>query len=612
MRSLTITGLLALAVGSVSAVAAAQDTGKRAPFWPATSGPPVVKEWYSDIPWHQKLGTYAGNEIDEALVLPYDALGTKAKAYCTNHKLGQEECMLELGINNILGTLRTDRLYAPQDQKIKAAPECQDPALPCMEVMLELSSFWTRSNGSDVALEQRPLGHEPAPDGHYGGYVITDGSSYAPQMPWYMAHYCDSLFPQGVNDVQDPVCYGDYLSPMNSGFNAQGKAATDWPRSVPWSVFPSTASGPGNHCREGETKCTLAMAGFDLGEVPPNPENLQYGKYNENLLAWFNAALKSFPNDVGQAELQHHFPWSGAEIAWETFLYPQAVLNPFLGQYAYRQTAPPNGPGCDVTVNGPATTNCFNTAINVGDVYLYPRKCTLGDLAGANVARLRQCGLNYELHHNGYYSQWPESFWPDVKAANMIANQYGRTSFMFAGVPGLQLPVPFYKVPGSDSGLSIYEQVYNASIFSLYLPMANVADVTHAFTSPQLHRQGVLPYVAHEQPHGGGSVAVRGRHQREGAVAQRIPDAADVRRVRRWQVREVRPQDVRGGLRPRDGPGALSQPYLRRVPRAQRQRRADQHRGQARRGAPGIHDGREVQALSCRKRTTPSPGRSCP
>ena len=26
----------------------------------------------------------------------------------------------------------------------------------------------------------------------------------------------------------------------------------------------------------------------------------------------------------------------------------------------------------------------------------------------------------------------------------MIANQYGRTSFLFAGVPGMQMPVSFY------------------------------------------------------------------------------------------------------------------------------------------------------------------------
>ncbi len=128
---------------------------------------PLVKEWYSDIPWHQKLGTFAGNEIDEALVLPYDALGAQEKAFCTSKNLKQEDCMLELGVNNILGMLRTDTLYAPQDPKIKAAPSARIRALPCIEVMLELSSFWTRSTGSAVALQPRPFGtgQRRIPDG---------------------------------------------------------------------------------------------------------------------------------------------------------------------------------------------------------------------------------------------------------------------------------------------------------------------------------------------------------------------------------------------------------------------------------------------------------------
>src|SRR5258706_5418961 len=232
MRSLTIARLIAaLTVGTFVLVAAAQKTGNRAPFWPGTNGPPVVKEWYSDIPWNQKLGTYAGNRIDEPLVLPYEALGEQEKAFCTNHRphrLTPEECMVEIGINNILGTLRIDTLYSPQDPKIRAAKECQDPALPCIEVMLELSSFWTRSTGSAIELQARPFGTEPpVSDGlvpprndFYGGYTITDGTTYAPQMPWFMSHYCDSGFKPGIKDVQDPVCYGDYISPMNAGFNA--------------------------------------------------------------------------------------------------------------------------------------------------------------------------------------------------------------------------------------------------------------------------------------------------------------------------------------------------------------------------------------------------------
>ena len=475
--------IFALVAGCVAAVAVAQQSSdrERAPFWPNTSGPSLFKEWYSDIPWHQKLGTYAGNEIDEALVLPYEALGENEKAYCTGHNITQEECMLETGINNILGVFRIDTPYDPQDSKIKAAPECKDPRLPCVEVRLELSSFWTRSTGSAIELQPRPFGREPPDHDFYDGYVVTDGSTYAPQMPWYMAHYCDSFFPSSVNDVQDPVCYGDYFSPMNNGFNPMGKGATDWPRSVPWSIFPAASSGPANHCKSGETVCTLVMAGFDLSEVPADPGNLQYEKYNQFLLTWFNGALKSVAQDFSRAELQHHFPWNGTEVSWATFLYPQALLNPFLGQFAHTQVSPAHEPGCDVTVNGPTIPNCFNTAIERGSNYLYPRQCHLDDLAEGNVARLRQCGLNYELHHNGYLEQWPQTFWPDIRSAGMVANQYGRTSFLFAGVPGMQLPVPFYKPPGSDSGLNVYEQVYNASIFSLYLPIANEADAKRAF-----------------------------------------------------------------------------------------------------------------------------------
>jgi CxxC motif-containing protein (DUF1111 family) len=482
MKSRDIQALAAvLTVAALVNVTGAQERGDRAPFWPSVTGSPLVQEWYSDIPWHQKLGTYAGNEIDEALVLPYEALGDNEKAFCASRDITQEECMLETGINNILGVLRIDTRYDPQDQKIRAAAECKDAALPCVEVRLELSSFWTRSTGAEIALQPRPFGREPPTDDFYDGYVITDGSTYAPQMPWYMAHYCDSFFAPSVNDVQDPVCYGDYFSPMNNGFNPMGKGATDWPRSVPWSIFPAAATGPANHCEAGVTRCTLVMAGFSLSEVPSNPNDLQYQKYNQFLLTWFNGALQSFPGQFSEAELQHHFPWDGTPVSWDTFLYPQARANPFLGQYAFTTVSPAHEPGCDLTVNGPIIPNCFNTAIERGSSYLYPRECRLDDLAEGNVERLRQCGLNYELHHNGYLEQWPQSFWPDVRRAGMVANQYGRTSFLFAGVPGMQLPVPLYREPGSDSGLNIYEQVYNASIFSLYLPIANEADDRRAF-----------------------------------------------------------------------------------------------------------------------------------
>ena len=484
MRRLAVAACVAALC--VVVVATAQESARRAPYWPQTSGHAEVSEWYSDIPWHQKLGTFAGNEIDEALVLPYEALGEKERAACTSRKLTPSACMIEYGINNILGTLRTDTLYSPHDARIRAARECRDPSLPCIEVMLELSSFWTRSTGSGAALQPRPFGREPDVDGFYDGYTITDGSTYAPQMPWYMTHYCDSFFAPSAADVQDPVCYGDYFSPMNNGFNPTNGPVDAWPNSSPWSVFPASAA-PTNHCAAGETRCTLVMAGFDLSIVPPKIEDLQYRKYNEHLLAWFNAALRSFPANGGRLEFERHFPWTGASIDWETFLYPRLSLNPFVGQFTDTHVADANPLGCDVTLDGPTRVPCFNTEIRRAGHNIYPRRCTLDDVAGAStgsvahVERLRQCGLNYELHHNGYLEQWPEEFWPAVREAGMVANQYGRTSFLFAGVPGMQLPVSFYKAPDVDGGLTIYERVYNSSIFSLYLPITNVDDVTRAF-----------------------------------------------------------------------------------------------------------------------------------
>jgi hypothetical protein len=229
----------------------------------------------------------------------------------------------------------------------------------------------------------------------------------------------------------------------------------------------------------------------------------QYQKYNGFLLAWFNNALASFPQNYTQDDLLRHFPWNGAwnnmqatQVTWgpanqsATNLFNQAVLNPFLGTFTPKQTEPANPAGCDVTQFGPVSPGidpptCTNTGTTRGDHYLYPRQCNLADLAvtsgDTNVPRLRACSLNFETHHNGWLLEWPQSFWSNLPNGLLGPNQYGRTSFLFAGVPGMQLPVSFYNKPSIANGLSVYEQVYNASIFSLYLPIANEADFRNAF-----------------------------------------------------------------------------------------------------------------------------------
>jgi hypothetical protein len=172
MRRLTIAGLIgASTLGAFIPVAAAQN---RAPFWPAITGAPVVTEWYSDLPWTQKLGTFRGNEIDQAIVLPYEQLGTKRQNFCRDNKITvQEDCMIETGIVSILSTLRTDTLYDQSDSnsKIKASAYCKSnsspTSVPCIEVMLALSFFGTPGDNtsqpipSDNKLQPLPFGKEP-------------------------------------------------------------------------------------------------------------------------------------------------------------------------------------------------------------------------------------------------------------------------------------------------------------------------------------------------------------------------------------------------------------------------------------------------------------------
>jgi hypothetical protein len=453
---------------------------KAPPVWPKTIGGTTLTEEYSDIPWTQKLGTYTGNEINEALVLPFNALSGKNTSYCgTLPKVPgvdpKARCMIETGINSILNIVRTETLYNPNDSTIAAATRCKPGStnfsqpcpqttkncpdssvpnsapLPCVQVVLALSMY-----GTTPTLAPMDIGTNPQDDRNPGGYVINEGTTYAPQMPWYMSHYCQSDW---STDRKDPTCYADYLSTFNAGFSG---ALDAWPKAMAWSVLSPNAL---NLCKPGPgpsmTACIFAMAGFDLADpVPPQSPvamgPFQYQNFNGYLFNWFNNALTGFPNNLSPADLKLHFPWDNpfndptgrTKLTWATTLYPHSFRNPFLGQYTYRQTVP-NNPNCTYilppnTPIGPVD-NCVPSE-DRADHFLYPRQCSLADLVGTdtNVARLRQCGLSYEIHHNGWVNQWPAASW---LTNAMFANQYGRTTFLFAGVHGMQLPVSFYKDP---------------------------------------------------------------------------------------------------------------------------------------------------------------------
>lgn len=505
MKLRTIVGLAAASIAaSVVVVAAAADAdGKYCAngIWPRIAcdnegnPTPELTEWFTDIPWRQKLGTYTGNKIDVAIVLPYDVLRPNAKTACSTAvpPLTEEQCMIEIGVTNIVGTHRIDTKYDPDDPSIKDAkigdtPYCQDRTLPCIEVKLEVSNWWAQPSDSTLppgvnTLNKQLFGNERDPVNYPSGFVLTDASVYAPQMPWYMSHYCDSRW---NGDSQDPVCYGDYLSPMNSAFNGNG--AGGWPGGAAFSVHPSgPPPAPSNHCMEGLDKCSIALAAFALTPVPSNPKELQYQPWNDYLIRWFNRALTAFPEQVTEAERQRHFAWTTKTVGWEDFVYPQALHNPFQGAFVH--TARPAN-SCDISFDG--NNGCDNTGNQFAKQFIYPRQCSLYDLSGAatgdlaKVAKLRNCSLAFETHPNGFKWQWSDpdgkgpDYGADFVAASMKGNQYGRTSFFFAGVPGMQLPVTFLKDQKVEGDLSIYEKVYNASIFSMYLPVANVADLKNA------------------------------------------------------------------------------------------------------------------------------------
>ena len=441
--------------------------------WPETTGDPIIHEWYSDIPWHQKLGTYAGNTIDQPFVLPYKALPAAIQSTCQMEHLDDPECMIKYGIVNILGIERTDTLY-----KKSNTLNCDD----CVQVKLSLYKFNTQ--GENGAKQANIMGSEhPGQDlKNYGGYVITDGTTYAPQLPFYMAHYCDKDFPAN-KDLRDPVCYADYFTTMISGFGS-GIQNGMW---MPWSVFPATeAPGPGNHCQQGTDdgldKCTMILSAFDLKPVSekvslmtyPDNKKVQtdfpFHEYNKKLIDWFNLALAEFEDDGV------HFPWNHSWKISKNGLDEFSVFSPFIGNYdAFYKD--------DILIDNNTTETYWP------NLFKHPNRCNINDLKKVSesktsenerlhlVNKLRACGVNFEFHHNGFLHEWPESLQDQVKEMSK-QNQYGRTSFMFAGVPGEQTPLSYKSMPGD--GITLHEKVYNSSIFTLYMPVTNIADQTHA------------------------------------------------------------------------------------------------------------------------------------
>src|SRR4051794_7504717 len=96
MRSAAVTSVITGLVVAVAALAQEPAT-LRAPYWPALQkGKPTLTEWFADVPWFQKLGTYAGNSINVPLIMPYEVLPVAATTHCNRQtpRLSEEACMI--------------------------------------------------------------------------------------------------------------------------------------------------------------------------------------------------------------------------------------------------------------------------------------------------------------------------------------------------------------------------------------------------------------------------------------------------------------------------------------------------------------------------------------
>ena len=213
--------------------------------------------------------------------------------------------------------------------------------------------------------------------------------------------------------------------------------------------------------------------------------DVQYQPWNDYLIRWFNRALTSFPDQVTKAESERHFAWVTQTVDWESFVYPQALHNPFQGTFT--PTARPAG-SCDITFDG--NNGCANTGNQFARAVRVPER-VLAQRSGRGrrrgpAPRSRSCATAASPTRRTTTAS-SGSGWTRRRARTT-----GPTSWRRAWPePVRQDVVPVRRRPRhadagvvlkdrAPSGLSIYEQVYNASIFSLYLPVANVADVKRA------------------------------------------------------------------------------------------------------------------------------------
>ncbi len=452
------------------------------------TGELLVDEWFTDLPWHQKLSTLDSNVIDVPFVLPFAALPQTACPAATT-PTDKARCMLRYGIVNVMAMHRTDTRY-----KAGEADKAQDCGNnQCVEVKFEVQRLHTLTNdprgyAADIIRNnayEYPNPTNPATNIRVPslGFAITESTIFAPWRPWYMGHYC------GVDraDYIDAVCYDDYFTTQLQA-PADSAANQFWLRDYPALFEPQdTKATYTRFCKSGNASCSMFLGKVDWLPDATEPQVvgcLRNDRKSEDPLQkcqdeiktstrrlddQFNASLSKY-TDLGR------YPWAESP---DPDLGAAIATNPFIGFYKLERFQESGG--------GAIPSSQFKAP-----GYVLPRLCTKADFAAARqgdseaIARLKQCALNFEIHTSGFHEIWKELYGGGELSGSNVeeisrvlpgfeANQYGRTMFMYAGVGEQKLPVSYRLL---DDGMSIFDKMYGSSIYTQYLPMVNPADHT--------------------------------------------------------------------------------------------------------------------------------------
>jgi len=458
------------------------------------TGDKLVDEWFSDLPWHQKLSTVDSNLIDIPFILPHAAI---SKEFCPDNLNSKERarCMLRYGIVNVMAMHRTDTLYRPGETPDYPFLDCADGN--CVEMKFEVQRINTQTN-DDFAADLVSNKNYDLGFNNEGkkvsvpslGFAITESTIFAPWRPWHTGHYCVVF----ADNISDSVCYENYFTTQlqavselvpKPGVPLSGqqtwllnRAAVFWPQEYKNTQFDKW-------CEVEKSVCTMFLGKvkfrFDLTQpdiMGCQPEDCQdqlkqINKRTENLDEQFDYSLKQFA-DIGR------FPWNEDKA-----IDPDTAIltNPFIGYY-------------NLT---------FQSKDNLSGFYLFqaphyalPKKCTVQDLsaarntgAAAAIEHLKDCSTDFEIHTNGFFEQWKWLYGGKLDDNDtavkeiykvfpeFIANQYGRTMFMYAGLPEQKIPLSFLHPDGKTP---IHDQIHGSSLYTQYLAMVNPDDQTEKTT----------------------------------------------------------------------------------------------------------------------------------